>query len=158
MPEATQWSGVARPVQSPTAIEIRTIRLRDGEQLVAVEHAQPGRLMGEPGQALELREGQPAQIERALRSLGQADDDQPEPVLARLVVLLHQTALLERREQARRGRLVEAEPAGELGDASGPRRVSERKQERRRSIDRTDGVALERHGVPQLAVVDEVPL
>jgi hypothetical protein len=52
LPEATQWSGVARPVQSPTAIEHH----------VAFDDPETGRLMGQPREAFELRERDPSKV------------------------------------------------------------------------------------------------
>ena len=105
----------------------------------------PGRLVGQPREPLELGHRDPAQVERPLGPLGQPDDDEPEPVLAGLVVLLDQAALLERREQPRRGRLVEPEPSGELGHAGLALRLAEGQQQGRRPIDRADRVAVEDH-------------
>jgi hypothetical protein len=81
--------------------------------------------MGEPGQPLELGHRDPAQVERPLGALGEPDHDEAKPVLAGLLVLLDEAASLERREEARRGRLVEAEPPGELGDAGFALRVAQ---------------------------------
>ena len=92
--------------------------------------------------------GDAAQVERPLGALGEADDDEAEAVLAGLVVLLDQAALLERGEQPRRGRLVQAEPAGELGHAGLALALAEGEQERRRAIDRADRVAVEDHRRP----------
>ena len=50
--------------------------------------------------ALELRHRDPPEIERPLRSLGEADDDEAEPVLAGLLVLLDEAAALQRREES----------------------------------------------------------
>ena len=97
--------------------EVRAVDLGDREHRVAVEDAEAGRLVGQAGQPLELGQGDAAQVERPLGAFGEADDDEAEPVLAGLVVLLDEAALLERRQQARRGRLVEPEPARELGHA-----------------------------------------
>ena len=96
--------------------EVRAVGLGDGQQRIAVEDAEPGRLVGQSGEALQLRHRDAAEVEGPLGPLGEADDDEPEAVLAGLVVLLDEAALLERREQPRRRRLVEPEPAGELGD------------------------------------------
>ena len=74
---------------------------------IAIENAQAGRLAGQSGQALELGEGDPAQVEGSLGSLGKADDDESQPVLAGLIVLLHQAPHLQRGQQPRCGRLVE---------------------------------------------------
>ena len=98
--------GPARPVADGD--QVRSVGLGHRQQRVPVEDAEAGRLMRQPGQPLQLRHGDPAEIERPLGPLGQADHDEPEPVLAGLVVLFDQAALLERREQPRRGRLVEA--------------------------------------------------
>ena len=112
LPEATQWSGVARPGPVADGDEVRAVGLGDGQQRVAVEDAEPGRLVGQARQPLELGQRDPAQVERPLGALGEADDDQAEPVLAGLVVLLDEAALLERGEQPRRGRLVQARAGG----------------------------------------------
>ncbi len=101
--------------------------------------------MGQAGEPFELGQGDPAQVERPLRALGQADDDEAEAVLAGLLVLLDEAALLERRQQARRGRLVQPEPARELGDAGLALALAEGEQEGRRPVDRPDGVAVEDH-------------
>jgi hypothetical protein len=52
--------------------------------------------VGEPGKAFQLRSGDPAQVQGPLGALGQADDDESQPVLARLTVLLDEATLLER--------------------------------------------------------------
>ena len=70
--------------------EVRAVDLGDGQQRVAVEDAEPGRLVGQPREPLELGHRDAAQVERPLGPLGQADDDEPEPVLAGLVVLFDQ--------------------------------------------------------------------
>src|SRR4029079_12160899 len=61
------------------------------------------------------------------------------------VVLLDESALLERREQSRRGRLVEAELSRELRDPRLPVALAQREQQGGRSIDRADRVAVQRH-------------
>ena len=145
MPDATQWSGVARPVQSPTAMRFGPSTWATASIESPSRMPEAGRLVGQPGQPLELGQRDPAQVERPLGPLGQADDDQPEAVLAGLVVLLDEAALLERGEQPRRGRLVQPEPAGELGHAGLALALAEGEQERRRPIDRADRVAVEDH-------------
>ena len=145
MPDATQWSGVDRPVQSPTAIRFGPSAWATVSSESPSRIAEAGRLVGQPGEPLELGHRDAAQVERPLGALGEADDDQPEAVLAGLVVLLDEAALLERREQPRRGRLVEAEPPGELGDAGLALGIAEGEEECRRPVDRADGVAVEDH-------------
>ena len=92
--------------------EVRAIGLGDGQQRLAVEDADAGRLVRQARQPLELGHRDAAQVERPFGALGQADDDEAEPVLAGLIVLLDQAALLERRQQPRGRRLVEARAAG----------------------------------------------
>ena len=65
--------------------------------------------------------------------------------MPRLVVLLDEAALLERGQQPRRRRLVQAEAAGELGHAGLALRVAEGQQQGRRPIDRADRVAVKDH-------------
>src|SRR4029077_12863814 len=76
---------------------------------------------------------------------GEPDDHEAEPVLSGLVVLLDQAALLERGEQPRGGRLVEPETARQFGDTGFALALAEREEERRRPVDRADGVAVEDH-------------
>ena len=125
--------------------EVRAIDLGDRQHRVAVEDPEAGRLVRQARQPLELRQRDPAQVERPLGPFGEADDDQPEAVLAGLVVLLDETALLERGQQARGRRLVQPEPTGELRDAGLALAVAEGEQERRGPVDRSDGVPVEDH-------------
>jgi hypothetical protein len=97
--------------------EVRAVGLGDGEERVALEDPDACRLVGQPREALQLGHRDSAEIERPLSLLGKADDHEAESIFARLLVLLDETALLERRKQARRRGLVEAQPAGELGHA-----------------------------------------
>ena len=104
-----------------------------------------GRLVGQPGEPLQLRHRDAAQVERPLGPLGEPDDDQAEPVLAGLLVLFDEAALLERGEQPGRRRLVEPEPSGKLRDPGLALGVTERQQQGGRSIDRPDRVPVEHH-------------
>jgi hypothetical protein len=101
--------------------------------------------VGQPGQALQLRHRDPAEIQGPLGPLGQADHDEAEAILAGLVVLLDQAALLERREEPRCCRVVEAQPPRELRHAGLALRLAEGEQERRGPVDRADGVTVEDH-------------
>ena len=65
----------------------------------------------------------------------QPNDCQSEPVLARAVALLDQSALLESGEQPRRRRLMEPEPARELDDPCLSLHLAESDQQRRGPID-----------------------
>ena len=85
--------------------------------------------MRESRKALELGQGDPAEIEGAFRALRQPDDDQTQPVLAGLAVLLHEAAPLQGGEEPRRGRLVQPESPRELGDASLTLAIAEGQQE-----------------------------
>ena len=125
--------------------EVRAVDLGDRQHRVALEDPETGRLVGQPRQALEFGQRDPAQVEGPLRALGEADDDQPEAVLAGLVVLFDEAALLERGEQPRGGRLVQPEPARELGHPGLALALAEGEQECRGPIDRSDGVAVEDH-------------
>src|SRR5207245_11695417 len=115
----------------------------DRERRVSVEHGEIDRLVGRPGESLKLGHGDASQIERALGPVGQANDDEPESIFARFVILFDQTALLERREEPRCGRLVEAEATRELGYARFPLALAEREEERGRPIDGPNGIAVE---------------
>jgi hypothetical protein len=64
----------------------------------------------------------------------QPDNYQTESVLARVVILLDQTALLKRGEQSRRSGLVESEATRELGYSCFSLRLSESDQERRSAV------------------------
>ena len=55
LPDATQWSGVGAPGPVADGDEVRAVDLGDGEQRVAVEDAEAGRLVGQPGESLQLR-------------------------------------------------------------------------------------------------------
>ena len=114
-------------------------------QRVAVEDAEAHRLAGEAGEPFELGHRDAPQVEGPLGPLGEADDDEPEPVLAGLVVLLDEAAPLERGQEPRRGGLVEAEAPGELGHPGLPGAVAEGEEQGRRPVDRADGVAVEGH-------------
>ena len=92
--------------------EVRAVGLRDGQQLVAVDHAESRRLVGQAGQPFQLGHGDASQVEGALGAFGQPNHDEAKAVLAGLVVLLDQAPFLERGEQPRRGRLVESQPPG----------------------------------------------
>ncbi|HEY8818867.1 MAG TPA: hypothetical protein VIM25_08610 [Candidatus Limnocylindrales bacterium] len=56
--------------------------------------------MGQPGEPLQLRQRDASQVKRPFGPLGEADDDEAEAVFPGLIVLLDETALLERGEQA----------------------------------------------------------
>jgi hypothetical protein len=125
--------------------EVGSVDLGDGEEHVPVEDPEAGRLVGQPGQPLELGQRDPAQVERALGPFGEADDDQPQPVLAGLVVLFDEAPLLECREEPRRGGLVEPEAARQLGHTRLTLALAEGEQEGGGSIDRPDRVTVEDH-------------
>ena len=78
----------------------------------------------------------------------ETDHRQPEPVLARVIVLLHQTALLERGEQAGRSRLVQAQATSELRDPCLPVRFPQRNQQRGGTIHRPYSVAIQHDPTP----------
>ncbi len=67
----------------------------------------------------------------------------PSRYLPRFLVLLDQATPLERRQQAGRRRLVQAEPPGELGHAGLAGRLPQRQQERCRPVDRADRVPVD---------------
>ncbi len=81
------------------------------------------------GEPFELRHGDRPQIESPLGVTAEPHDRESEPVLARVVVLLHQAALLERGEQTRCGGLVESEAPGEFRYACLPLRLPQSDQE-----------------------------
>ena len=55
-----------------------------------MEDPEPGRLVGQAGEPLQLGHRDAAEIERPLGLLGQPDYDEPESILAALLVLLDQ--------------------------------------------------------------------
>src|SRR5262245_42112211 len=62
--------------------QVRAVGLGDSEQRIPVHGAQPGRLMGQSCETLQLRHGDAAQVEGPLGPLREPDHDQAEPVLA----------------------------------------------------------------------------
>ncbi len=56
-----EWRRAAGPVAHGD--EIRAVHLGDGEERLPVEDADAGRLMGEAGQSLQFRRGDPAQVQ-----------------------------------------------------------------------------------------------
>src|SRR5262249_22830690 len=84
-------------------------------------------------------------IECPLGTFREADDDEAESVLPALFVLLDEPAALERREQPRGRRLVEAEPSSELGDAGFTLGLAQGEEQSRRPVDRADRVPVEDH-------------
>ena len=99
--------------------------------------------MDGPGQRLQLHHCDGLEVERLLGLTAQSDDRAPEPVLARVVALFNQSALLERREQPRRRRLMDLEPAGEFDHSCLSLHLAESEQQRRSTIDRSDYVPVE---------------
>src|SRR5436190_1873368 len=95
--DAVERRRSTRPV--PDRDEVRAVDLGDRQHRVAVEDPEARRLVGQPGEPLELGQCDAAQVERPFGPLGEPDDDKPESVLAGLVVLLDQTALLERGQE-----------------------------------------------------------
>jgi hypothetical protein len=125
--------------------EVRAVDLGHRQQRIAIEDADPGGFVGQAGQPLELRRRDAAQVEGALGAFGEPDDDKPEPILAGLIVLFDETALLERGQQSRCCRFVEAQPSGQFRDAGLALRLAEGQEEGGRSIDGADRVAVEDH-------------
>ena len=141
--DAVERRGPAGPVADGD--EVRAVDLGDRQHRVALEDPEAGRLVGQAGEPLELGQRDAAQVERPLGPLGEADDDEAEAVLAGLVVLFDEAALLERGEQPRGGRLVQPEAACELGHPGLALALAEREQQRGRPVDRADRVAVEDH-------------
>ena len=147
LPPATECSGTQRPGPVPHRDEVGAVGLGDGEQLVAVEHAEARGLARGAGEPVELGHRDRPQVERPLGALGEPDDDEAEPVLAALLVLFDEAALLERRQQPRRRGLVQAETARQLRHAGLPVAVPQGQQQGRGPVDRPDGVPVERHAM-----------
>jgi len=93
----------------PISAHPRSIRIRDRQNAVALDHLEGRRLSKRPSQRFQFRHRNGPQIQRPFGMTAESNDRQSESVLARVVVLLNQAPLLERGEQTRRGRLVQSE-------------------------------------------------
>ena len=82
-----------------------------------LQHGDVDRLADPLRQFLADRAALLGDVDPAGDRAGQPHDPEAEPVLAALGRLLHQTACLQRAEQAERGRLVDVDLAGHLTDA-----------------------------------------
>ena len=87
-----------------------------GDDAIAFDHSESCRLPDGPGHALELGHRDRPKVEPPFGLPAETDHGQTQPVLARLMTLLHEVALLERRQKARSCRLVESETARQFGD------------------------------------------
>ena len=150
LPDCDAVQGRRPPGQVGARDHVGSIHLGHRQAAFAVEDGQTDRLAGRPREALQLGPGQRAHVEGLLCPLGQPDDDQAQAVLAGLLVLLHEPAPLERRQEAGRGALVQPELPGELGDARLGREVAEREEEGSGTVDGADGVPIEQLGIQPL--------
>ena len=157
LPDATQWSGVVRPVQSPTAMRLGPSAWATVSIVSPSRTPRPVVSWVSRARRSSSGHGDPAQVERPLGPFGQADDDEAQPVLAGLVVLLDEAALLERGQQPRRRGLVQAEPAGQFGHAGLALAVPEGQQQGRGPVDRADGIPVEDHPVRPVHVLSRPP-
>ena len=146
LPEATQWSGVGPAGPVADGDEVRAVDLGDGEHRVALEdrrgrssRGSAGRAARAPGSAMPRRSSV-----RSARSARRMTTS-PSRYLPVSSSCSTRPALLERREEPRRGRLVQPEAAGQLGDAGLALAVAEGEQERRGPVDRADRVAVKDH-------------
>ena len=100
MPDATQWSGVVRPVQSGQAAMFGPSTCTTVRYASACDDTQGDSLAGRPRETLQLGQRNALEVERAFGALGEADHDEPQAVLPRVVVLFDQAAPLERRQES----------------------------------------------------------
>ena len=99
----------------------------DGDGAAALGHRQRRRLAGLLRERAQLRARGIADVEPREHAVGERDEVQPEPVRA-AGVALDQAAGLERREQPRRARRVDADPPRQRVDAR--RSLGERVEQR----------------------------
>ena len=66
-----QRRGPTRPVADGD--EVRAVDLGDRERRLAIEDPEPGRLVGQPGQALELGQRDPAQVRGWLEAFASSE-------------------------------------------------------------------------------------
>ena len=113
----------------PVTTHPGSVRIGDRQNTVPFENLQCRGLANGSRQRLELRHADGAQIKRLLGVPAQSDDGQTQAILARIIVLLYKSALLEGGEQPRRGGLMKAKAARKLGDSCLSLRLSKCDQE-----------------------------
>ena len=120
--------------------QVRCGDLVDVHHLVALENRVVDRLPGPGVKFLQHGSRGAGEIELDDDGAGQPDEAVPEAVFLSGRVLLHQPVLLERRQQPEHCRLVDLEPASQVGD-SHLRLAAEQPQDLERPVERLDLVA-----------------
>lgn len=136
--------GVQRQVPAGSApASSGGIRPGDRDNAVIFKGTEHRRISDRARQPLHVRQRDRLKVDHLLGSAAEPDQRHAEAVPARVSVLFHEAALLERGEQARGRRLVNSETTGQFCHAHLAVPVPQGQQKRRRAVDRPHRVPIQ---------------